>query len=248
MIVHANFTSNVPKESQKERTMKRTLVVLLAAAGYLCLSGSVVGQMGMNLFSKPNIADIFKPVVGSGAVYEMQPTDQKRAPSLIEMTIVGKELTPTGEGYWMEVGHTASKDGGALMYSKMLVTKDFQFTKIVFQQPGQPAMEMPVNPNDMGKNHMKEEMAKWHQVGSETITVPAGTFSCMHWKKDDGAEDVWTSDKVTPMAMVKEVGKNDTMVLTKIITGATDHITGPVTKFDPQAFAQQMQQQRQKPQ
>jgi hypothetical protein len=228
--------------------MKRTLVVLLAAAGYLCLSGSVVGQMGMNLFSKPNIADIFKPVVGSGAAYEMQPTDQKGAPSLIEMTIVGKELTPTGEGYWMEVGHTASKDGGALMYSKMLVTKDFQFTKIVFQQPGQPAMEMPFNPNDMGKNHMKGEMAKWHQVGSETITVPAGTFSCMHWKKDDGAEDVWTSDKVTPMAMVKELGKNDTMVLTKIITGATDHITGPVTKFDPQAFAQQMQQQRQKPQ
>jgi hypothetical protein len=248
MIFQANFTSNVPKESQKERTMKRTLVVLLAAAGYLCLSGSVVGQMGMNLFSKPNIADIFKPVVGSGAAYEMQPTDQKGAPSLIEMTIVGKELTPTGEGYWMEVGHTASKDGGALMYSKMLVTKDFQFTKIVFQQPGQPAMEMPFNPNDMGKNHMKGEMAKWHQVGSETITVPAGTFSCMHWKKDDGAEDVWTSDKVTPMAMVKELGKNDTMVLTKIITGATDHITGPVTKFDPQAFAQQMQQQRQKPQ
>ena len=231
-----------------ERTMKRSLVVLLAATGCLCLSGSVVGQMGMNMFSKPNIADIFKPVVGSGAAYEMQPADQKRAPSLMEMTIVGKELTPSGEGYWMEVGHTASKDGGAVVYSKMLVTKDFQFTKIVFQQPGQPAMEMPFNPNDMGKNHMKEEMAKWHQVGSEAITVPAGTFSCMHWKKDDGTEEVWTSDKVTPMAMVKEIGKNDTMVLTKIITGATDHITGPVTKFDPQAFAQQMQQQRQKPQ
>jgi hypothetical protein len=29
------------------------------------------------------------------------------------------------------------------------------------------------------------------------------------------------------------------MVLTKIITGAMDHITGPVTKFDPQAFMQQ---------
>jgi hypothetical protein len=116
--------------------MKRTLVVLLAAAGCLCLSGSVVGQMGMNMFSKPNIADIFKPVVGSGAAYEMQPIDQKRAPSLMEMTIVGKELTPSGEGYWMEVGHTTSKDGGPLMYSKMLVTKDFQFPNRI-QQPGQ---------------------------------------------------------------------------------------------------------------
>ena len=227
--------------------MKRPHVVLLVAAGCLCLAGNVAGQMGMNLFSKPNIADIFKPVVGNGAAYEMQSTDQKRTPSVIEMTIVGKEVTPNGEGYWMEVGHTAGKDGGAMMYSKMLMTKDFQFTKIVFQQPGQPAMEMPFNP-DADKNHMKDEMAKWHQVGSETVTVPAGTFSCMHWKKDDGTDDVWTSDKVTPMAMVKQVGKNNSMVLTKIITGATDHITGPVTKFDPQAFAQQMQQQRQKPQ
>ena len=227
--------------------MKRPHVVLLVAAGCLCLAGNVAGQMGMNLFSKPNIADIFKPVVGNGAAYEMQSTDQKRTPSVIEMTIVGKEVTPNGEGYWMEVGHTGSKDGGAMMYSKMLMTKDFQFTKIVFQQPGQPAMEMPFNP-DADKNHMKDEMAKWHQVGSETVTVPAGTFSCMHWKKDDGTDDVWTSDKVTPMAMVKQEGKNNSMVLTKIITGATDHITGPVTKFDPQAFAQQMQQQRQKPQ
>ncbi len=31
-----------------------------------------------DLFSKPNIADIFKPVVGSGAAYEQQSTDQKR--------------------------------------------------------------------------------------------------------------------------------------------------------------------------
>jgi hypothetical protein len=30
-------------------------------------------------------------------------------------------------------------------------------------------------------------------------------------------------------------------VLTKIITGATDHITGPVTPFDPKAFLQQHQ-------
>jgi hypothetical protein len=31
------------------------------------------------------------------------------------------------------------------------------------------------------------------------------------------------------------------MVLTKIITGATDHITGPVTKFDPEALRKQYQ-------
>jgi hypothetical protein len=30
---------------------------------------------GLSPFKKPNIADIFKPVVGNGAVYETQRTD-----------------------------------------------------------------------------------------------------------------------------------------------------------------------------
>jgi hypothetical protein len=220
--------------------MKRLYFVLLAAAGCLCLSSGVAGQMG--LFSKPNITDIFKPVVGNGAMYEMQHTDKDKAPTQMEMTIVGKEMVDGQQGYWMESGHAAGKNG-EVTYSKMLVTKDFQFKKVIFQRPGQGAMEMPFNPTEETHNHIKEEMEKWHQVGTETITVPAGTFNCAHWKKDDGDGDVWVSDKVSPMGMVKSISQSNTMVLTKLITGATDHITGPVTKFDPQA----MRQQRQKP-
>ena len=44
--------------------------------------------MGMEFFKKPAIADIFKPVVGSGAVYETE-RDQKK--STMEMTVVGQE-------------------------------------------------------------------------------------------------------------------------------------------------------------
>jgi len=96
---------------------------------------------------------------------------------------------------------------------------------------------------------MQEEIEKWHMVGSESITVPAGTFSCQHWKKDQGVGDAWVSDKVSPMSLVKSVSENDTMVLVKVLSGATDHITGPVTKFDPQMMQrmQQMQQQKPKP-
>jgi hypothetical protein len=97
-------------------------------------------------------------------------------------------------------------------------------------------MEMPMNPNEKDRAQMKEEMAKWSQVGTETITVPAGTFSCAHWKKDDGTDEVWTSDKVSPLAMVKQTGKTHSMVLVRQITNAQDHITGPVTPFDPKAF------------
>jgi hypothetical protein len=213
--------------------MKRLQIVLLAAACSLCLASGAGAQLGgMNFFSKPNIADIFKPVVGQGAVY--QQTSEGKAGHEMEMSIVGKEMTPKGEGYWMEM--VMSGQGDQKTYGKILMTKDFQFTKIIFQIPGQGAMEMPMNPNDKDRSQLKDELSKWTQVGTETITVPAGTFSCAHWKKEDGTDDVWTSDKVTPLAMVKQVGKTHSMVLVRQITAAQDHITGPVTPFDPKSF------------
>lgn len=70
-------------------------------------------------------------------------------------------------------------------------------------------------------------------VGTESVTVPAGTFSCQHYHMKDGSADAWVSDKVSPWGLVKAQGKDSSMVLTKVITDAKDHITGPVKKFDP---------------
>jgi hypothetical protein len=232
-------------DGPKEIVMKRMQIVLLVAVACLCVTSPGFAQLGMNIFNKPNISDIFKPVVGSGGLYEMQRTGKEK-PTQMEMTIVGKEMVDGQQGWWMEVGHEGPKSAsGELMYSKMLVTNEFEMKKIVFQMPGQPAMEMPFDSKDKTNNHMKDEMQKWHKVGSESITVPAGTFSCAHWKKDEGVGDVWVSDKVTPMGMVKSVNDHETMVLVKIINGATDHITGPVSKFDPQAFGRQAAGQKQ---
>src|SRR5262249_60067091 len=96
-----------------------------------------------------------------------------------------------------------------------------------------------------GKQTRDEELDKWRQVGTESVTVPAGTFSCAHWQRDDGKSDVWVSDKVSPFGIVKMVNEHETMTLTKLITDAKDHITGPVQQFDPQAFRQRRQQPNQ---
>ena len=225
--------------------MKRVQIAILAAAACLCLTTSVSAQFGMNIFKKPNIADIFKPVVGNGAVYQEQRTKGDRGPTQMEMFIVGTELVDGQQGYWMEVGHPGGNNG-QMTYGKVLVTSDFRMKKVVFQEPGKPAMEMDLTSTDATRSHMNQEMEKWHNLGPDTVTVPAGTFLCQHWKKDTGTGDVWVSDKVTPMSMVKLVDENQTTVLLKTISGAQDHITGPVTKFDPQMMMQQMQ--RQKPQ
>ncbi|HMD40052.1 MAG TPA: hypothetical protein VKH15_12270 [Candidatus Acidoferrum sp.] len=220
--------------------------LMLVAAGLCTIAGATTrAQLGMDFFKKPAIADIFKPVVGSGAVYETE-RDQKK--STLEMSVVGQESVEGKDGFWLEFGHSDPRTGG-MMYGKMLVTKDdFQFHRMIFQQPGQPPMEMPMNPTAQQRSRMSDEMDKWHKVGTESITVPAGTFACEHWAKDDGKGDVWASSQVTPISLVKEVTPTNTMVLVKVITDAKDHITGAPTKFDPEAMKRQMMQQMQKQQ
>jgi hypothetical protein len=208
---------------------------------------------GLSPFKKPNIADIFKPVVGNGAVYETQRTDQRGAPKQpLEMTVVGKESFEGKEAYWLEFAHTDA-GSASLGYAKMPMTKDdFQPHRMIVQQPGQQAMELPLHAgmHEKIQEHKEEEMEKWHLAGSESITVPAGTFSCQHWKKDEGVGDVWVNDKISPFGMVKYISSGETMVLVKVIAGAKDHITGPVKIFDPEEMKRQMMEkmQQEKPQ
>jgi hypothetical protein len=232
--------------NKRSSSMKRLHLLLVAAGLGLILGTAARAQMGMDMFKKPAIADIFKPVVGSGAVYETE-RDQKK--STIEMSVVAQETVDGKDGFWLEFGHSDLRSG-TMSYGKMLVTKDdFQFHRMIFQQPGQPPMELPMNMNPRQKSQMTDEMEKWHKVGTETVTVPAGTFLCEHWAKDDGKGDVWASSKVTPMSLVKEVTPTNSMVLVKLITDAKDHITGTPTKFDPEAMKRQMmQKQQQNPQ
>src|SRR5207245_5147976 len=47
------------------------------------------------------------------------------------------------------------------------------------------------------------------RVGNESVTTPAGIFTCEHWRLKDGSGDVWISDKVAPWGLVKmtEIGR-----------------------------------------
>ena len=197
----------------------------------------------MSPIKRPNIANIFHPVVGQGAAYESTDSDGKK--SHMEMYVVDKEMVGTEQGYWMEVGHSADASGN-LVYGKMLVTPaNFKFHKMVFVMPGstQP-MEVDMEHSKAGRDAMDEKLDKWHSVGTESVTVPAGTFSCEHWSKDDGKGDVWASSKISPMGMVKSVEDGRTMVLVKQISDAKTHIKGTPMKFDPQMMRQMMNQQK----
>lgn len=226
--------------------MKRFQLIL--AAAFLCIAIGTVAraQMGMDFFKKPAIASLFKPVVGHGGLYETTRTDQDSAPKqVMEWLVVGKEMADGKDAVWLEIGRPMKGVDG-LIYSKVLIsTDDFQLHRSIIQLPGRPAMEMKMNPSARTQQHVEEQMNKWSQVGTETITVPAGTFVCQHWKKEDGKSEIWASDKISPLGMVKEVTPGTVQVLVKVLTDSKDHITGPVTPFDPMAFRQMMMQQSQ---
>jgi hypothetical protein len=224
--------------------MKGKALVLLAAMACVAGASQVRGQLGFSAIKRPNIANIFHPVVGAGTTYEETKKDRKK--STMEMSIVGSEMFGEQQGYWMEVGHADnSTEQGT--YGKMLVTPaDFAFHKVIFVRPGstQP-MEMDVDGAKSHRDNLDKKLEKWHSVGNESLTVPAGTFSCEHWTRDEGKGDVWVSSKVSPMGIVKMVDENETMVLTRLISDAKSHITGPPVKFDPQMLRQQKGQKPQ---
>jgi hypothetical protein len=226
--------------------MKRKQFAILAVMAALALP--VAAQMGMMGNRMPTLNGVWHPVIGSGAAYDrtLTGTGEKMQ---IEMTVVGKDELAGKTAYWLEFGITGSKmPGGQMLMKELMAVGDdgVSASKIVMQQPGQPPMEMDLAGNPMARNMQHSTPAdirdKAEVVGTESITVPAGTFSCQHIREKDGSSDVWISDKVSPWSLVKYQDSKSTMVLTKVISDAKDRITGTPQKFDPMQMMRDRQQ------
>jgi hypothetical protein len=143
-------------------------------------------QMGMDVFKRPSFTKMFHPVVGQGAQYE---TTSKAGTKTMTIGIVGKESVDGKDGYWMAF---VMDEKGQTMVGKSLMTgADFQSHRMIVQMQGRPAMEMPMNPNAQTRGKIEESMQDCHPAGTETISVPAGAFSCEHWKNDKMGSEVW---------------------------------------------------------
>jgi hypothetical protein len=196
---------------------------------------------------------IWHPVVGSGGAYETTGPDGSKL--RMEVSIVGKEDLGGKTGYWLE---TAVKDpkGGEVYFKDLMISasKDLAYAKRVMQRPGQDAIEFDMSVNAGERMWTLSDIrGEAELVGTETISVPAGTFACEHYRLRGGWGDAWVSDKVSPWGLVKMSvaslqgvpeyytdgrppknagparGKDSSTVRTKIITDATDHITGTPT-------------------
>jgi hypothetical protein len=207
----------------------------IAAALAICtlgISSSAHAQRGGGLgIQSPAVTGIFHPAVGSGADYEWTKDDGTK--NEFELSLVGKESVNGADGYWMEVTMQTPQMGDVT--SKMLIVPTSQTTtiaKMVIQIPGRGAMSMPMNMmQGRGAAPPPEDIRnRASMVGSESVTVPAGTFTCDHWHMNDNSGDAWIATSVAPYGLVKMVSTKDktTMVLVKTLTNVQDKITGPV--------------------
>jgi arabinogalactan endo-1,4-beta-galactosidase len=203
------------------------------------LPGFAGAQMGMH--AGPAMRGIFNPVVGSGGQYEM--TTEKGTKTVMEIAVVGKESVNGKDGYWFEMTVATAQMGQ--MITKTLTVLDGTDTvtaRVIMQMPNRPPMEMPTQ---MYKANAQKQPAdirdRAEDVGSETVTTPAGTFVTEHYKMKDGSGDAWVAPKAGPYGLVKFQGKDTSMVLTKVITDAKDKITGTPQPFNPMMFQQQQQ-------
>lgn len=221
--------------------IRLSLLLLVAFA----MAQFSTAQMGMGMGRAPSIAGVFSPEVGSGGAYEVLHKAENQKTNF-EVAVVGKE----GPGYWIE--YTMQSPHGPI-YAKSLSAREgdnVMVQQMIVQRPGQPPMDIGsmMKAHAMQSEESKADMrANAENLGSETVTTPAGTFSCQHWRSKKDGSEYWLSDKVSPWKLVKMTNKDQTMTLTKVITDAKTHITGTPVSME-EMMKQRMGNMGQNPQ
>ncbi len=203
--------------------------MLVAAAGAAPQqrgNGNIIAPMGVNITGAV-FRGVFNPAIGSGAAYDVTSADGTK--SQIEITVVGKEEVGGKQGSWIELAMNRPQDK-APMYMKTLTVIDgntASIARMIMQPPDMGPMEMPVRqmPN-LQQPTPADVRNSAEKVGTESVTTPAGTFSCEHYRAKDGTWEAWISTQVIPWGIVKSASKDGNLTLTRVITGATDHIAG----------------------
>jgi hypothetical protein len=226
----------------------RTLgIVCVSVIVSFCVASGASAQMrGGRMFGSPGLSGLWHPVVGTAANYSVQKPGRPLEP--FNFAVIGKETVQGKDAVWVEFTMASDRTGNIL--AKELVVFDpvkmqIQTFKGVVQMPGRPPMEIPAEMlTQQQPIQFKDARSDSVDLGSQSVTTPAGTFSCEHYREKDGSSEFWVSEKVVPIGLVKSVDRGgQTTILVKTLTDAKDQIKGAVQPFDPMMFMPQSDQQ-----
>jgi hypothetical protein len=209
----------------------RRFAVVLPSLLLCALATAAQMPMGQQA---PRFRGVWKPVVGSGATYQVESRGEPKRN--MDIAIVGAETAQGRSSHWLEMVFQDPQQGEIVM--KNLVLSDggnARVARMIMQTREMGAIEFSAEMMGMGGQRQSPQDADIRDdatlVGTETITVPAGTFECQHYRTKDGA-DVWVSEKVAPWGLVKMTSKDSSMVLTRTLTNVKTRVTGTPRKFD----------------
>ncbi|MGB7213011.1 MAG: hypothetical protein WBC97_10330 [Gemmatimonadales bacterium] len=168
------------------------------------------------------------PAPGSWASYNatMPGRDGASRSTTFRMAYLGHEA----QGDRLEI--QMSSDRGQMIMQ--MVVDGFPYApssmkQMVMKMGDRPAMKVGAQMMQMMQSRAPnggitaEMCSEMQKVGTETVTVPAGSFSATHWHSAKQNTDVWVSPDVPFVVQVK--GPNNSMELTAKGTGAKSAIT-----------------------
>jgi hypothetical protein len=207
----------------------RSRFAAVCACGLTVLAAGAGAQMGMGM--RPQMPmGIFTPTIGAGGVYDE--TAQDGTKTSIEYDLVGKESVNGRDGYWLEF-ITNQKMGQMVMKMLIVPGSDQPTAHLIMQMGKNPPMDMTQMAQRGNSAKPNYDVRNGGQdLGKESVTVPAGTFSCEHYRSAS-AGDTWVSSQVPPFGMVKSVANGTTLMLTKVVSDAKDKITGTPVPLNP---------------
>lgn len=176
------------------------------------------------------------PAAGAWASYTADSGDFK-------LLYLGHESA--GDRLEMTASRMSRRNGQPTTMTMQMVVPGYpyemdQISEMVMQMEGQPPMKMSGQMLGMMRSRMPrnqnnlapEACARMTKVGTESVTVPAGTFSTTHYRDAQSNTDVWV-DPAVPFGMVKVVSGTRTMVLKERGTGGRTAITGTPQEMGP---------------
>ncbi len=175
-------------------------------------------------------ADVFRtPDVGEFALVRLNSPNQDVD---LRFAVIGAEAVDGVTHFWMEIVANPTGSEERLITQLLVPAYPFDVRDVegyVLKIPGQPATRMPKSMIMQMGADAGAEMA-WQRacaeavdLGSGTVTVPAGTFDARHFRTrdEDGVDaDVWLSRSV-PFAVIMMDHPDGKMELVEFGKGAT---------------------------
>jgi len=192
------------------------MMIVLAVA----VTGAATAQ---GVFSDVMSGALIEPEVGVFAWYELKDT-QTAQRLFMRQAIVGKRQVGGKTGYYLET-EVMPEVGFPIIYRMLLTgpaTDPANVHEIMVKDGTQPVEHLSLD--ILEEDDDEQEAALRESLGKEMLKTPAGEIECEHFTitRGENANEVWLNDDVRPMGIVKMVGADGELILTRFGKGGPD--------------------------